>query len=211
MTKETHTSSTPSASRNQNGRLRLWREPASSTNGSTNDDLASHVGTLREEVASLQHALQDAKDTITYLEDRQQIDGLLAAANTIDIEASRLLTMVALSGMEDPDIEAAVNSLRDEKPYLFNSAASESNDVVGGDASETATPDASPDHRPRGPYPIRSIAMAPAIGPTSTQRMARSLADAANKAMVSGRRDDLLSYLRLRRSVATDGTASTVA
>lgn len=210
----------------RNGRLRLWRdratasepgratkpnaEPRAGTDttdaagaheaASPEDDLSIHVRALRNEVSSLQGALHEAKETITYLEDRQRIDALLSAADTIDIEASRLLTMATLASMDEPDIEAAVASVREHKPYLFPRAS----DEAGSDASETETPDKSTGHRPRGPYPFRSIAMAPAIGPTSAQRMARSLTEAADQAVSSGRRDDLLRYLRLRRAIATD-------
>jgi len=41
----------------------------------------------------------------------------------IDIEAAALLTAVAVEGLSDPDIEAAVKELRAARPYLFEGGA----------------------------------------------------------------------------------------
>lgn len=74
---------------------------------------------LRDKVRSVSHELDEANQTISSLERRQQVDALLTDADAIDLEAARLLTEQAVLTMDDPDIELAVDDLRRHKPYLF--------------------------------------------------------------------------------------------
>ena len=74
---------------------------------------------LQSRFATLQQQLDESQQTVTALERRQKIDALLADSDAIDFEAARLLTEVALSQMDEPDLDLAVQDLRRDKPYLF--------------------------------------------------------------------------------------------
>jgi hypothetical protein len=76
------------------------------------EDLA---GKLQEAEAELGHS----REEVGRLERQQKIDRLLAESEAIDLEAARLLTEAAVEGMDEPDVEAAVEDLRRHKPYLF--------------------------------------------------------------------------------------------
>ena len=78
------------------------------------------------QIDQIKGALQDAKAELTQarrtidgLERRQRIDQMLAESDTVDIEVARLLTEVAVEMMEEPDVRAAIDDLRRQKPYLF--------------------------------------------------------------------------------------------
>lgn len=73
--------------------------------------------------ADLQTQLDEARATIAALERRQRIDDLLREADAIDLEAARLLTELAVSRMDEPDVALAVRDLRRHKPYLFRAAS----------------------------------------------------------------------------------------
>lgn len=77
------------------------------------------VSKLDQHLSELREQLSEARDTITSLDRRQAIDQHLAQADTIDIEAARLLTEIAVEQMADPDVAQAVAELRRNKPYLF--------------------------------------------------------------------------------------------
>ncbi len=74
---------------------------------------------LNEELRDVGVKLDEANQTITGLERRQQADALLLDADAIDLEAARLLTEQAVLTMDEPDIKMAVDDLRRHKPYLF--------------------------------------------------------------------------------------------
>lgn len=74
---------------------------------------------LNEELRDVGVKLDEANQTISGLERRQQADALLVDAETIDMEAARLLTEQAVLMMDEPDIKLAVDDLRRHKPYLF--------------------------------------------------------------------------------------------
>ncbi|XAL97942.1 hypothetical protein OT109_10055 [Phycisphaeraceae bacterium D3-23] len=76
---------------------------------------------LEREVGELRSAYDASQETITALERRERIDALLNEAHTVDLEAARLLTEVAVAGMDEPDVASAVTDLRRHKPYLFES------------------------------------------------------------------------------------------
>lgn len=78
------------------------------------------LGDLERELGELRSAYAASQETITALERRERIDALLTESGTIDLEAARLLTEVAVAGMEEPDVSAAVADLRRHKPYLFD-------------------------------------------------------------------------------------------
>ncbi|MEM7578054.1 MAG: hypothetical protein AAF328_11350 [Planctomycetota bacterium] len=119
---------------------------------------------LQERIDQMARTLSENEQTIASLERRQRIDAELAKADAVDLDVARLLTEVAVSAMDEPDVAEAIDELRRHKPYLFRS---------------------------------RSRA-ARSMGPTPHD-LASPLEDAAERAVASGDRRDLLHYLRLRR------------
>jgi len=77
----------------------------------------------RSQAESLQGELGEARETITALERRQQVDRLLADARVADLEVARLLTEMAVEQMDEPDVQLAIDDLRRHKPYLFHEPA----------------------------------------------------------------------------------------
>ena len=75
---------------------------------------------LKEELSSKDALLKEHEKTIGALERSRRIDELLLEADTIDLEAARLLTEMAVSEMEDQDVDLAIEELRRQKPYLFH-------------------------------------------------------------------------------------------
>jgi hypothetical protein len=73
----------------------------------------------QQQAQALRRELEASRQTISALERRQRIDALLAESDTIDLEAARLLTEVAVAGMDEPDLKLAVDDLRRQRPYLF--------------------------------------------------------------------------------------------
>ena len=120
----------------------------------------------RSELEQLQQQFGESQETIHSLERRQKIDALLADAETIDLEAARLLTEVTVQNMDDEDVAAAVDDLRRHKPYLFRHRQ----------------------HTMASAMPARLL--------TTQNDHAQQ---AAERAVSSGDRRDLLHYLRLRR------------
>ncbi len=80
---------------------------------------ATDVHAMRQQIEQLEGQLDQSRQTVEALERRQSIDALLAEADTIDLEAARLLTQIAVAEMDEPDLELAVQDLRQSKPYLF--------------------------------------------------------------------------------------------
>lgn len=74
---------------------------------------------LKLELTEKNQRLQENEQLINEMVYRQQIDELLVDSQTIDLDATRLLTEMALTEMEEPDIEQAVADLRNRKPLLF--------------------------------------------------------------------------------------------
>ena len=88
-------------------------------------DNTDRITTLEEELAELRERYDQSQQTITALERRQRIDALLAESDPIDLDAARLLTEVAVSAMDEPDLASAVDDLRRHKPYLFRARQEE--------------------------------------------------------------------------------------
>ena len=126
---------------------------------------------LQSQLAATRRELDEARETITKLERRQRIDALLADSEAIDTDVARLLTEMAVSTMDVPDVRLAVDDLRKQKPYLFRRAAA---------SSQGAAP-------PARAMPARE----------SDDASAESLAH--EHARSTGLRADLLRYLRLKR------------
>ncbi|MCC7145160.1 MAG: hypothetical protein IT443_01805 [Phycisphaeraceae bacterium] len=63
--------------------------------------------------------LRQVKERLAQVERQGDIDRQLTEAQTIDLEATGVLTQAALAAMAEPDVAAAVEELRRQKPYLF--------------------------------------------------------------------------------------------
>lgn len=124
----------------------------------------------KRELDSSRARLSELEETITALERRARVDQLLAEAEAIDLESARLLTEIAISEMEEPDAEAAVEELKRRKPALFR--------------TKLRTTSA------QSPLPV--------AGAEAGARTA-AVAAAAEAAQTTGHRTDLLRYLRLKR------------
>lgn len=77
---------------------------------------------LKQELTLKNQKLQENEQVISDLQHRQQLDELLVDSQAIDLDATRLLTEIALEQMAEPDIEQAVADLRMRKPLLFSVA-----------------------------------------------------------------------------------------
>ena len=77
---------------------------------------------LKQELSEKNERLQVSEQLINDLEHRSQIDELLVDSQAIDLDATRLLTEMALTEMDEPDIHQAVSDLRMRKPLLFRAA-----------------------------------------------------------------------------------------
>lgn len=120
------------------------------------------------ELAEKNLQLERNAQAIHEMERSRRVDELLLDAEAVDLEAARLLTELALSEMDDPDVETAVDELRRRKPYMFQ-------------------------RRPRS-----TGVLSPHAGHGESPH-ADSIQFAAAEAGATGRRTDLLRYLRLRR------------
>lgn len=78
------------------------------------------IASIQQQLDQAQQRYEEAEQAIESLERRQRIDELLAEADTVDMEAARLLTEVAVQSMDEPDLAEAVDDLRRHKPYLFH-------------------------------------------------------------------------------------------
>ncbi len=126
---------------------------------------------MPDDLDQLRTELDQARATIAQLERRQKIDDLLRDADAVDLDATRLLTELAVGQMSEPDVAAAVADLKRHKPHLFHRADRAAHSGGGGGGVMGARhdePDAAAD-------------------------------EAAQRAAATGHRRDLLRYLRLRR------------
>jgi len=132
------------------------------------------AGDLQRRVDELERTLASARESMDAVERRHAIDLALMEEGSVDLEASRLLTEMAVSAMDEPDVSAAVAELRRRKPFLFRGTGRSALPVSGGAAMSG-----------RG-------VQAGGAGDGG-------LADAAEAASASGDRAALLRYLRARR------------
>ncbi len=131
----------------------------------------------REREAARQD-LAAAREAIDACERGRQMDRALWEAGAADVETARLLTELAVSRMEAPDVRAAVADLAQAKPCLFG-------------------------RRPAAPGALGTTARA--LAGASGARLpdgpgAPDMSALAEEAALSGDRAALLRYLRLRRS-----------
>jgi hypothetical protein len=74
---------------------------------------------LREALDQANASLRQTSEALESAERRQRVDQLLVESEVVDLEAARLLTEAAIATMDDADVAAVVDDLRQRKPYLF--------------------------------------------------------------------------------------------
>lgn len=143
--------------------LKAWRERA--------ERAQEHAASGERRSIELEASLATAREALEELGRSRRIDQELFDEGTIDLEAARLLTEVAVRQMEKPDVARAIRDLRRRKPFLFRGRG------MGTAVGTAATPgEASP--------PVH-----------------QELDDASEDAKLSGDRMALLRYLRVKRGV----------
>lgn len=85
----------------------------------------NRLSELQAQFQQIEQDLHETRATLDQIERRRSIDEMLIDADTIDLEAARLLTEAAVAVMDEQDIHAAVDELRQRKPYLFRQHATE--------------------------------------------------------------------------------------
>lgn len=70
-------------------------------------------------VAELEAALGKAREALDHAERRHAIDLELLRAGVVDMDVARLMTELAVAGMDKADVAHAVADLRRRKPFLF--------------------------------------------------------------------------------------------
>lgn len=135
-------------------------------------DAEARAEVLADRVSGLESTLARTREALDSVERRHAIDLALLEADAVDLETSRLLTELAVSEMDEPDIGAAVGELRARKPFLFRGSARDRGRPVGAAMSGRALQAGSDDE---------------------------GLVDAAEAAARRGDRGALLRYLRARR------------
>jgi hypothetical protein len=75
-------------------------------------DAETRLTTLSDTLSQTQEALVSVKRS-------HEIDLALLSSDAVDLEAARLLTESTLSQMDTPDVQKAVATLRERKPFLF--------------------------------------------------------------------------------------------
>ncbi len=114
---------------------------------------------LKTELDEKNRTLQEQRQRISDMQRQRHIDELLMESEAIDLETTRLLTELALSEMEEPDVEQAISQLCRRKPFLFRQTAR---------GAAALSPKAENDHTPLA----RSIEHAAAEAHSSGNRTA---------------------------------------
>ncbi len=129
------------------------------------------VRELESDLHEGQEQLAQREQQLDELATKRAIDIALQEHDVVDAEVATLLIQQQLEDACDGDVEQAVCELRRRKPFLFR--------------------------------PQRTQSLTTALGPYTEQRNGHGggrMEHAAEEAIRSGRRGDLLQYLRLRRS-----------
>lgn len=85
---------------------------------------ADGVAQLRLKLTAAEDQIDAYEETISDLERRHSITEALYEARAIDIGTARLLADLALKDMDEPDVDAAIAQLHEDKAYLFAPSAS---------------------------------------------------------------------------------------
>ncbi len=139
------------------------------------------VGELQAELATVESNLRETASRMATVERAQEIDQQLVEAEVVDFDSARLLVDEALTeagdAVEAGEVSAAVAEVRKRKPHLFRAAVADARaPVVTGDGVMG------------GAVRVRD------------RHGARPALTAATEALRSGRRQDVLRYMRLRRA-----------
>jgi hypothetical protein len=129
---------------------------------------------LKTNLAEREKTIDQQRRTIESQHRRRMVDQALIEADSIDLETTRVLIEASISEIDQPkesDVAHAVQEVRRRKPFLFRNGMRRGKLGVG--------------------------ALSP-NGVEATQE-ATSLERAAAHAVSTGKRTDLLRYLRLRR------------
>jgi len=140
---------------------------------------------LDQRLAELESELGQAHDTIQRIERRHEVDERLRENDVVDLDVVRLLVETILEESPDQDVAAAVEELHQRKPFLFRSAGQSGHRSSVGVGS-----------------------MTPSVRGASRRgsRLKAGTEEAAMRAMGTGRREDLLHYMKLRRSTQAAGS-----
>jgi hypothetical protein len=144
--------------------------------------LTQRVASLQSELTQLHQQLHEARQTVRDLDRKRKIDALLAESDAVDLSTARLLTEAAIVDMDEPDLKLVIADLRRSKPFLFRSRRSSNNS--NNNSSDSANTSPTP----------RAVAQGLRITPPPLQAQ-----QAAQQAIATGSRRDVLRYLRLRR------------
>ena len=114
--------------------------------------------------------ISEQEKALAQLHRQRKIDRALIDAGALDVDMARQLTEAAMAQASESDANAAVDELKRTKPFLFRqNSASFGSGAMSPAADGAGSPVATPLHR------------------------------AASSALETGKRSDLLRYLRLRR------------
>ncbi len=105
------------------------------------EEAEEQIETLRLEIAELESALTQARESLMHAERRGEIDRELTAAKAVDLETARLLTEAVVAEMDEPDVAAAVRELCERKPFLFGCSKRSAGGVSMSPAPQRSVPD----------------------------------------------------------------------
>lgn len=88
---------------------------------------------LQSQVQSLTRTLEDTREALEESKRRRLIERELSTQGAIDLETTSLLTEAALTGAQDPDIQAAITDLKRRKPFLFRPPAAQRTSAMSGE------------------------------------------------------------------------------
>lgn len=127
-------------------------------------------------IAQLERQLIEANQRAASIEWTHRINNLQREARAIDLDTAHLLVERAMTSDATRDPEAIIADLVATKPFLF---AAEAPGASGTGSAATRTG---------------------VLAPRATDRLPSPLVEAADEARITGKRGDVLRYLRLRRS-----------
>lgn len=93
------------------------------------------LAACEQRIEALEGELESAREMLSGVERRSEIELALTESGTIDLETARLLTEASIASMDDPDIAVAVRELRARKPYLFGKGTTAASSSVMGTMS----------------------------------------------------------------------------
>jgi len=128
---------------------------------------------LAAELKKARDAADEMLHELSETKFEQKLAGKLISAGVVDLESALLIVRSKVEGKDDDAINKCVERLHGEKAFLFN------------------------DHR-------REVTAMPPGYAGSKQKMSgldKTLADAADRAIRTGKRTDVQEYLRLRRNI----------